>query len=222
MQTSTQPRLIHSTNMRFVVTAFAMMLMLGSCAKRTDVSTSDTTHSASTYDSTHTAATTDTGMRSTSTTSQPSTMTDANIFAKLSEADSSEITLAKLVKDKLKSADAKSFASMMIADHTKLKNAGAALAKKLGITPTPPAGDNTPSELATRYNTMSGLKGADLDKAYIDDAVDDHQKDLSSLKDWQAAANAPELKKAIADALPVVQKHLDHAKSIQQKLSAAK
>jgi len=114
----------------------------------------------------------------------------------------------------------KSFAKMMIDDHSKMKKEKAELAKKLKLTPQPPANDPVPAAMT---NEMSALNAAPtpvaFDSIYIADAVADHKNDLKEVKDLQTKVSSPELKDALKKAEPVVQKHLDHAKMIEAKLA---
>jgi len=143
-------------------------------------------------------------------------ITDANILAALDEGDSAEIALGKLALVKSKNGEVKGFAKMMIADHGKMKKDKEALAKKLNITPQPPANDPEPAHLT---GEMGALNDAPtpiaFDSTYIDDAVADHTHVLAAVKDFETKATAPELKNALTKAEPTVQKHLDRAKAIQ-------
>lgn len=146
----------------------------------------------------------------------PAPLTDGNIIAALSEGDSAEIALAKLALVKSKNPRVKDFARMMIADHGRMKKEKAGLAKKLNITPQPPANDSGPAHLTAE---MSALNAAPtpraFDSIYIDQAVADHTQVLATVKDFETKATAPELKDALIKAEAVVQKHLDHAKALQ-------
>ena len=201
-----------------ILAAMWLVLWLTGCAKKTETGTSDTTTTSS--------ATTPSTPESTSTTqpqtasnAAPQNMNDANIVAALSEADSAEITEAKLVMQKTKNPQVKAFAQMMITDHAKMKNEKAQLAKKLNITPQPPSNDQEPQALSSELSALNSASSPQaMDSIYVIDAVQDHTNDLSEAKQLQSEAQSPDLKNAIGSALPVIQKHLDHAKMIEQKL----
>jgi putative membrane protein len=184
------------------------------CAKKTETAnSSDTTSMSAESTATAPPATT------TQATPPPASISDANIIAMLDEADSAEITEAKLVLQKTKNADVKSFANMMVTDHSRMRKDKDELAKKLNITPQPPAGDQEPSSMTAELSALNGAASPrDMDSIYINDAVADHQKDSSDLVDLKSKATAPELKDAITKAQPVVNKHLDHATMIQSKM----
>jgi predicted outer membrane protein len=60
--------------------------------------------------------------------------------------------------------------------------------------------------------------GAAWDKRYIDLAVTHHTAVLVTAQSAMASAHHPEIKAMIEKAAPIVQQHLDHARSIQSKL----
>jgi putative membrane protein len=73
-------------------------------------------------------------------------------------------------------------------------------------------------------NRMDSLKampkGKTWDKAHIDYEVTYHQAVLETATKALGAAQNQELKDLIQKAAPVIQKHLDRAKEIQQKLGS--
>ncbi len=151
----------------------------------------------------------------------PAPMTDANIMAKLAESDSMEIEEGKVARDKAKSADVKAYAKMMIDDHTNMKKEGSELAKRLNITPVPPANDASGSAMAAAMESMKNADAAAFDRMYIDHAVMDHQKVLDDLAAMESQAQNDAIKALIQRARPTVQKHLDRAKEIQGKMGGA-
>jgi putative membrane protein len=183
------------------------------CSKKSETSNSSDTTTMS-AESTATAPPT-----TQSQAPPPASLSDANIIAMLDEADSAEITEAKLVLQKTKNPEVKSFANMMVTDHSRMRKEKDDLAKKLNITPQPPAGDQEPSSMTSELSALNGAASPrDMDSIYINDAVADHQKDSSDLVDLKSKATAPDLKDAITKAQPVVNKHLDHASMIQAKM----
>lgn len=147
-----------------------------------------------------------------------SAITDANIFAELSEANQIEIAVGQMALQRAQSGDVKSFARRMISDHTKLLNAGESLAASLSIAPAPPSPDSLPQKADQETQTLSALTGAAFDKAYMDAQVADHRMVLDLLKQLEAAAQNPRLKALIAGAEPTVQSHLDRAQAIDSKV----
>jgi putative membrane protein len=150
-------------------------------------------------------------------------LNDANIFALLDEANMTDSAGGAMAATKATNSDVRAFGKEMARDHHALRKGGADLAKKLNITPAPPAGDTLPAAAQKGADAMTQMaKGADWDKAYIDHEVAVHQSVLALLQTAQGAAQDASLKAMITKAQPLIQAHLDNAQKIQTKLNAAK
>ena len=196
---------------RLNVATLALAGMAAAACRKKDSGAVDTAAASST-------TSTDTAAMAASSRSA-SGWTDANIFALLDEANVADSSEGTLAATKGTSAAVRNFGKRMVSDHHKLRVQGEALAKKLKITPTPPADDNIPSDAQKEMDNLnSTTKGKDFDKAYIDGQVDDHKKVLDLAVKAMAQAQSTELKNLIQKATPVVQSHLDKAESIQKAL----
>lgn len=147
--------------------------------------------------------------------STASTLRKASDFA--TEAASGgmmEVQLGKLAQEKAQSSRVKEFGAMMVKDHTKANDELKAIAAKQNIV----LPDSMSSDKKQHFDDLSKKTGKDFDKAYMDMMVDDHKEDISKFKD--AAQNSPDsaVKTFAANAVPVLQKHLDSAQAIQQAL----
>jgi putative membrane protein len=119
------------------------------------------------------------------------------------------------------STDVKNFGKMMMGEHHALRQQGQTLAKKLNVTPQPPANDQSESQQKAVHDSLDKTaKGAAWDRAYIAHEVQYHQAVLATATKALGAAQNAELKALIQQAAPVIQKHLDRAKQIQTKLGA--
>jgi putative membrane protein len=148
-------------------------------------------------------------------------LTDANIFALLDEANAADSAAGAIAATKGTSASIKEFARTMEKDHHALRKGAQDLAKKLNITPAPPANDTLPAAAQKMADNLNAQpKGPAWDKAYIDNEVAVHQAVLTLLTAAQAAAQDTALKAAIGKAQPLVQQHLTRAQGIQTKLGA--
>jgi putative membrane protein len=164
------------------------------------------------------AATTDTTARATAPAAAPA-MTDANIVAILDAANESDSAFGATGVKKGKSADVKRFGRLMMVEHHALRLRGQQLAKKLNVTPAPPANFDLPDKQKAAMTDLEPKSGADFDKAYIDHEVEFHQVVIQTATQALNEAQNQELKDLIQKAAPVLQKHLDEAKKIQAKLS---
>ncbi len=194
-----------------VVTLAVTAMVVAACSKK-DNAAADTSAASST-------TTTDTSAMTGSSMSAGGSWSDANIFALLDEASAADSSEGAIATTKGTSAAVRNFGKQMVSDHHKLRVQGEALAKKLKVTPTPPAGDNITSDAQRAMDNLnSTAKGKDFDKAYIDGQVDDHKKVLDLAVKAMGQAQTTELKNLIQKATPVVQSHLDKAESIQKTL----
>jgi putative membrane protein len=107
----------------------------------------------------------------------------------------------------------------MMSEHHALRVQGQSLAKKLGMTPQPPADD--PVQAAARRE-MAALqaapKGVKFDRAYIDQEVAVHKAVIDLAMKAHGSTDNEQLKSLIEQAKPFLQKHLDRAEALQQKL----
>lgn len=196
-------------------------LLLGACKKGNAANgAADTTMTSQTNtDTSMSAAAGTTSSTSANGAAATQPMTDAQIFAKLAATNEGEIAAAKIAVSKATNADVKAFARMMITDHTKLLTDGNALAKRLKVTPDTAAAVAIRSDNSTLAGQLkSAPKGKTFDTTYVNAQVTGHQQALDMLKTAQPQAQNADLRQAIANAIPVVQGHLDRIKSIQGKL----
>ena len=144
------------------------------------------------------------------------TPTAQEFVDKAAKSDAFEIASAKLAKDKAASADLKSFAAMMIEDHTgstaKIKKAAAAASP--AVTPNPELTADQQGKIAK----LDKLSGADFDKEYAAQQVDAHETALSLMKDYAEKGDAAPLKAAAGEIQPKVETHLEKIKAIRDKL----
>jgi len=151
--------------------------------------------------------------------STASSTTTGDTSAMSTGAASSTSTAGAVAATKGTAAAVRDFARRMMRDHHQLRAQGAALAKKLNVTPAAPSDDPVPGMAQDETNTLnSTAKGKDFDKAYIDAEVNAHKAVLDLATKAAAATQNAELKNLIQKAAPVIQGHLDKAESIQKTL----
>lgn len=152
----------------------------------------------------------------------PSSYSDAQILGALQGADSSEIQAGKVAEQKATNAAVKSFARMLVTDHTKGATQTKQLAKDSLSAQTPP-GDTTATATTHFLDRLnSTAKGLAFDTAFVNHEVEDHQHDIDDTKQMVDAAKNPQVKQLLQKTLPVLQKHLDRAKALQDQLSKTK
>ncbi|HEX8848171.1 MAG TPA: DUF4142 domain-containing protein [Gemmatimonadaceae bacterium] len=150
---------------------------------------------------------------------QPAAPSDADIVAYLDAANMSDSSGGKLASTKGSSADVKNYGKMMMGEHHALREQGQQLARQKNITPNPAGGDSTAQKAKSAMQSLEQQpKGAAWDKAYIDNEVQTHEQVLANAKAAHDQTKDADLKGLIEKASPVIQKHLDRAREIQQKL----
>jgi putative membrane protein len=135
-----------------------------------------------------------------------------------------DIEAAKQALKKSKNKEVRGFAQGMVRDHTAVNKKASALAKKLNVKPE----DNDTSRALTKQaadkrNELSKLKGADFDKAYIDNEVAYHKTVNSALQSTLIpSANNAELKSLLQEGLKLFQGHEQHAEQVANQVTAGK
>lgn len=122
-------------------------------------------------------------------------------------SDMYEIEAGKLAVEKAESDEAREFARMMIADHTRssqeLKQAVAESGQTFEM---PGALDG---EHQAQLDILRSLNGADFDREYMSQQIAAHRKALALLKSYGGGGDTAELRQFAQGTIPVVQKHHD-------------
>jgi putative membrane protein len=169
------------------------------------------------------AATSDVAVDSAATAAAPAEgPTDPQIAAIVVAANSVDIAAGELAKEKGTDAEVKAFAQQMITDHTAVNQQATDLVTKLGVTPeeNPTSQQLTQGGESTKAR-LTGLSGAEFDRAYIDNEVSYHQTVLDAI-DQTLIPNADnaELKGLLEQVRPAIAAHLQHAQQLQTKVAA--
>ena len=124
----------------------------------------------------------------------------------------------KLAETKATNAKVKSFARLIVADHTKMLTEGTTFAKKNNITPDSTKGDVIDLQkgaIDEMKDLQTKAKGNDWDKDFIDKEIDGHKKVLDKLQNAQNATTNPQMKDLLTKATAKVQEHLTKAQAIK-------
>jgi len=134
-----------------------------------------------------------------------------DFVAKAAASDMFEIEAAKVAQKRATNAEVKKFAGEMITAHTK---STADLKKAIadsGAAVTPPA--TLPSDLQGKLDDLNKADAKDFDKNYMDNQVDAHQAALDLLQRYAQDGDVAQIKAFAAATAPVVQQHLDMART---------
>jgi putative membrane protein len=150
------------------------------------------------------------------------TLTDANIVALLDEANKADSAAGAFALSRAADPSVKAFAKLMMGEHHALRVQGLALAKKLNVTPEPPANDPVQTAGSSEMDALhSAGKGVAFDRTYIDQEVTIHKAVIELADRAHGDTQNAELKALIEKAKPTLQKHLDRAEELQKKLGNA-
>lgn len=145
---------------------------------------------------------------------------DAQIAGIVVTANTVDINAGKLAQKMSRNKEVKAFGKQMVSDHASVNKQAIALVKKLKVKPE----DSDISKSlkdggAANISKLKGLKGAEFDKAYVDNEVTYHQSVIDALdKTLIPNAKNAELKDTLVKTRPAFVAHLEHAKQIQQTL----
>jgi putative membrane protein len=146
--------------------------------------------------------------------------TDPQIAAIVVTANQVDIDAGKLALSKAKSADVKTFAQLMITDHSGVNKAATELVQKLHVTPeSNPTSQSLQKGGDDNLAALKKLSGNAFDRAYVDHEVVYHQAVLDAVDTTLIpSAQNGELKALLVKVRPAFAAHLEHAKHLQNEL----
>ncbi|HKH82835.1 MAG TPA: DUF4142 domain-containing protein, partial [Gemmatimonadales bacterium] len=107
---------------------------------------------------------------------------DPTVVAIFDAANTYDIETGQLALQKSHTKSVRDLAQQFLNDHTTVRQQGRDLAKKLGVTPTPPKEFALADAHAKSKNELEGKSDASFDEAYIDHEVAFHQAVLEAVK----------------------------------------
>ena len=151
----------------------------------------------------------------------PTRVVDDKTFARNAALGGmTEIELGKLATQKASSDAVKQFGQKLIDDHTKANDQLKEIAGKANIT----IPDSLDSKHQSRIDKLAKLSGPEFDKAFVKDAIKDHEHDISEFKSEAQNGSDPNIKQFASSTLPALQEHLTMARDLskQEKKTSAK
>lgn len=117
------------------------------------------------------------------------------------------VELGHLASEKAQSDQVKQFAQRMVTDHGKANDELKSLVASKNISL--PAGSGAHHQAIK--DRLSKLSGAAFDRAYMQEMVTDHRKDVNAFKKESTSGKDPEVKAWAAKTLPTLEEHLQMA-----------
>jgi len=138
---------------------------------------------------------------------------DATFVEKVAISDMYEIQASQLAQTKATSADVKSFAGRMIADHTKTSTQlKAILASKSGLT----APKTIDAEHRALLSRLRSARGPAFDRLYSQQQLEAHQQAVMLFTSESQSGKDSDLKNFASQTLPALQQHLSMAQQLQK------
>jgi putative membrane protein len=155
------------------------------------------------------------------TSAYAQSVNDAQIASIVVTANQVDIDAGKLAHATSTSADVKTFAQLMIDDHTGVNKSATELVTRLKVTPEDnPTSRSLKSEGEKNVAQLKSLQGMAFDRAYIDHEITYHQQVIDAIdKTLIPDAKNAELKALLVKVRPAFVAHLEHAKDLKSALS---
>lgn len=144
---------------------------------------------------------------------------DPTIVAIFDAANTADIETGSLAAERAMSKEVREFGAMLARDHKQVRQQGRDLAKKLGVTPTPPNDQSAKNHAAT-MDRLRSLKGAEFDHAFLQYEASFHKGVIDAVTSTllPAIQNA-ELKKLVVQVAPAFEAHMLAAQNLEKKLA---
>lgn len=148
---------------------------------------------------------------------------DATIVAIFDAANTADIETGQLAAEKGQTKEVRDFGAMLARDHAAVRQMGRDLAKKLGVTPTPPDEDAGKAAHAKAMRALRAANGAAFDRAFLRHEVAFHQSVIDAINaSLLPAIQNAELRELVKQVAPAFEGHRLAAAAMEQKLTGAK
>jgi putative membrane protein len=145
---------------------------------------------------------------------------DPTIVAIFDAANTWDIQTGELAEKKGSTKEIRDFGAMLARDHKNVRQQGRDLAKKLGVTPTPPKDFAMAKDHEAAMKNLETLKGKEFDKAFLAHEVAFHKAVIDAVTTTllPALQNA-EVKDLVTKVAPAFKAHEDAAQNLLNKIS---
>ncbi|WBO24438.1 DUF4142 domain-containing protein [Sphingomonas abietis] len=158
-------------------------------------------------------------MTATDVGASPMTGTSATDYVKLAaDGDNYEIQSSKIAEMRSKRADVKAFAKQMISDHMQTSKSLMAALSNADRKIAPPSMTLSTANMS-KIQLLKKAPRASFDDLYLQQQLQAHQMAWSLHKGYATTGNDPAFKQVASMAVPVVEMHLQHLKSMTGAMS---
>lgn len=135
---------------------------------------------------------------------------DKQFMTEAAQGGLAEVQLGQLASKRGASNAVKQYGQRMVQDHTLVNNQLKQLATQKGVT-LPTSLDSKNKQI---QQSLSKLSGAKFDRQYLNQMLQDHEKDVSAFQTQAQEGQDPDVKAFAAQTLPALQEHLQQVRSI--------
>jgi putative membrane protein len=145
---------------------------------------------------------------------------DATIVAIFDNANTADIETGNLAAKRGSTNEVRQFGAMLARDHAMVRQQGRDLAKKLGVTPTPPAGDTSAQAQAAVMRKLDGLRGSEFDRVFLEREVKFHKDVIAAIETTLLPAiKNEELRALVVKVAPAFKAHLTMAENLLTRVA---
>jgi putative membrane protein len=146
---------------------------------------------------------------------------DPTIVAIFDAANTADIETGTLAAERGQSKEVRDFGAMLARDHRQVRQQGRDLAKRLGVTPTPPKDDQGARDHAAASPRLRALRGAAFDRAFLAHEAAYHKAVIDAMQSTllPAIRNA-EVRALVVKVAPAFEAHMLAAQNIEKQLAA--
>lgn len=141
---------------------------------------------------------------------------DQHFMMEAAQGGMAEVALGQMAAEKAASEDVKKFGQRMVTDHGKANQELMQLAGTKGVT-LPKETNATHKSVSDR---LSKLSGAEFDRAYMQEMLKDHNKDIAAFEQQAEQGKDQELKSWATKILPTLKEHKEIAQTTAEKVGA--
>src|SRR5262249_24386428 len=140
---------------------------------------------------------------------------DRNFMKKAEDTNIKLQNLGRVIMQRAENSEVRDYAKMLVDDHTKDLHKVVELMEGKGIHQP----KNMPEVEHEALAKLNGLTGAELDRAFVDTMIKDHEKAVAEYTKEETSGEDPAVRDYAARTLLMLQKHLQKAHELQTKLS---
>ena len=146
---------------------------------------------------------------------------DPTIVAIFDAANTWDIQTGELGATKGTTKEVRDFGAQLERDHKAVRQQGRDLAKKLGVTPTPPKDFALAKNHAEAMEKLKTTKGKEFDRAFLQNEVDFHKAVIEAVNQTLLPSlKNQEVKDLVTRVAPAFQAHMQMAQHLLDKMSS--